>query len=149
MSNRKTLDEKILAAREEVKQKEARVKLLLQQQKRQANKDRNHRLCMRGGKVEKLLPELARLTEEQFETFVKKCLLSSYTKGVLADLAPPDPADGAVGGDDAAQSVGNAATQPTATAARTETPAPKPPAATHSPGANGNGKTAQAAKVAG
>ena len=92
MSNRKTIEEKIGAAKEEVRQKEARIKELLKQQKRQANKDRNHRLCKRGGLVEKLLPGLALITDEQFDVFVRKCLNTSHTKSVLTELAPAVPA---------------------------------------------------------
>ena len=90
MSNRKTINEKIEAAKIEKQQAEARIKKLLQEQKAQERKDRNHRLCKRGGKLEKLFPELARLTEEQFETFVEKCLRTNHTRRILAELAPPE-----------------------------------------------------------
>ena len=93
MSTRKTLDERIEAAREEVKQKGARVKELLQQQKKQERKDRTRRLCERGGKVEKLLPDLARLTDDQFEIFVEKTLLSGFAEKVLRQLVPPELAE--------------------------------------------------------
>jgi hypothetical protein len=90
MPNKKNYDEKIAAVKAEIAQKEARVKELLQQQKKQERAERTHRLCLRGGKLEKLLPELARLTEEQFETFVEKCLLTPHTKRMLSELAPPE-----------------------------------------------------------
>ena len=93
MTNRRTLDERITAAKEEVAQKEARVKALLQQQKTQERKDRTHRFCVRGGKLEKLLPALAVLTEEQFETFVQKTLLTGFAEKVLRGLVPQEPAD--------------------------------------------------------
>jgi hypothetical protein len=133
MANRKTLNEKIEAAKLEKEQAEARIKKLLQQQKAQARKDRNHRLCERGGKLEKLLPELARLTEEQFEIFVEKCLLTSFTRRVLSELAPPEPEqpDG----------------ENSATTAHTE-PAPKTSPAANNFGVNSNTKPADAARVA-
>ena len=88
MSNRKTLEEKIAAAKAEAAQMEARIKEMLKQQKAQERKERTHRLCKRGGQVESLLPGLARLTEEQFEIFVKKCLLTDHTKRILSELLP-------------------------------------------------------------
>lgn len=141
MANRKTINEKIEAAKLEKEQAEARIKQLIQQQKAQERKARNHRLCERGGKLEKLLPELARLTEEQFETFVEKCLLTSFTRRTLAELAPPEAeqpdGDTVQAGDSTA-----------AAAAHTE-PAPKTSPTAHNSGANGNGKSAEAARVAG
>ena len=101
MSNRKTLDERIAAAKEEADQKQARLKLLLQQQKTAERKARNHRLCERGGKIESLLPALAKLTEEQFHTFVEKTLLTPHTKRVLDELVPPDTANGQSSGTEA------------------------------------------------
>jgi len=88
----KTTLEKIEAAKEEIKQKEAQIKRLLQQQKAQERKDRNHRLCQRGGQVEKLLPGLVKLTDEQFSTFVQKTLLSGFAERVLHGLLPPENA---------------------------------------------------------
>ena len=116
MSNRKTLDERIEAAREEVKQKGARVKELLQQQRKQERKDRTHRLCERGGKVEKLLPDLARLTDDQFEIFVEKTLLSGFAEKVLRGLVPPAPEPEPDSGADLAQGGGAVAKTPTAIA---------------------------------
>ena len=155
MSNRKTLDQRIGAALEEIKQKEARYKELLQQQKAADRKARNHRLCKRGGQIESLLPGLAKLTDEQFKNFVDRCLNTSYTKRILSELAPPEaehPNDG------------NAATQPANTEVRSElAPALKstttaqnngvianssPAQTTAQPGANSNGKPVEAARVA-
>ena len=76
MSKRRTLEEQIELAQEEIKKKETRIKELLQRQRSKADKDRTHRLCRRGGLVEKLLPGLAVITDEQFETFVERFLLS-------------------------------------------------------------------------
>ena len=90
MSTRKTTAEKIEAAKIEKQQAEARIKKLLQEQKSQERKDRNHRLCKRGGQVEKLLPDLIRLTDEQFDTFVQKTLLTGFAEKVLRGLVPPE-----------------------------------------------------------
>ena len=92
MSTRKSTAEKIEAAKIEKQQAEARLKNLLQEQKSEERKARNHRLCKRGGQVEKLLPSLAILTDEQFETFVQKTLLSGFAEKVLRGLVPPTEA---------------------------------------------------------
>jgi len=90
MSTRKTTAEKIEEARLEKQQAENRIKNLIQEQKAEERKARTHRLCKRGGQVEKLLPELARLTDEQFDTFVQKTLLSGFAAKVLRGLAPSE-----------------------------------------------------------
>jgi len=91
MSTRKTTTEKIEAAKLEKQQAENRIKKLLQEQKAEERKVRTHRLCRRGGQVEKLLPDLVRLSDEQFDTFVQKTLLSGYAEKVLRGLVPPEP----------------------------------------------------------
>ena len=54
------------------------------------SKDRNHRLCKRGGLIEKLLPDLAQLTDEQFDNFVQKTLMSGFAEKILRGLVPPE-----------------------------------------------------------
>lgn len=94
MSNRKTLNEQIAAAKAEVAQKEARVKELLQRQKTEERKARNHRLCKRGGQLESLLPGLAELTEEEFATFVQKTLLTGFAEKILKGFTAAETANG-------------------------------------------------------
>ena len=148
MSTRKSIDERIEAAKAEREQMEARIKELQKQQKAQERKDRNHRFCVRGGKLEKLLPELAQLSEEQFEIFVKRCLLTNYTRGVLVELAPPKPAQ-QDGIDDIAQGEGNAETHVTVAATHGEqVSAPKPPEMAHNHVLSTTSKAGDAQRVA-
>jgi len=129
MSTRKNLDERIAAAKEETEKKQARLKLLMQQQKKEERKARNHRLCERGGKVESLLPSLAKLTDEQFHIFVEKTLLTPHTKRILDELLPHDTTadqNGVIVEPQSAETVKT--TQPSVT--------------------NGSGKTGDAARVA-
>jgi len=86
MANKRTIEERIEARREEKRQLEAQIKKLLQEQRAQKNKDRTHRLCKRGGLVEKYLPELIELTDDQFQIFINKCLLSNFTMKTLSEL---------------------------------------------------------------
>jgi len=83
----KTRLEKIASIGGEIEQLKNRQKLLLQQHNTQERKARTHRLCKRGGIVEKLLPGLAALTDSQFDTFVEQVMLSGYAEKVLSGLA--------------------------------------------------------------
>jgi hypothetical protein len=89
MATRRTTAERIADTRERIEQYENQMKLLLHKQKEKERKERTHRLCERGGIVEKLLPGLIRLTPEQFDVFLQKTLLTPYTKRVFDELAPP------------------------------------------------------------
>ena len=80
---RRTLEEQIAQALEELKQKEARVRDLRARQRTQDDKARTHRLCRRGGYLESKLPELITITDEQFYTFVEKALLSGFAQKIL------------------------------------------------------------------
>ena len=132
MSNRKTLDEKLEVAKIEKQQAEARIKKLRQEQKDVERKARNHRFCKRGGFMEKLLPGLALLTDEQFETFFKNTTANNYGRKALAELVPPEP-------ESTADKNGGDAEPPSAETAKTTQP----------PATNGNGKTGDASRVAG
>jgi hypothetical protein len=114
----KTINDKLAQAQLEKEQAEARIKQLIQQQKAQERKDRNHRLCKRGGLVEKLLPDLAKLTDAQFETFVDKTLLSGFAEKVLKQLVPPpsDPTNEPEGGADMVHTEPTDASKPAQTA---------------------------------
>ena len=82
----KTLDAKIEAVKAEMKQKEALIKKLIQQQKAQERKDRTKRLCSRHGLFEKLLPDSINLTDEQFETFLRRTIAKDFGRGKLAEI---------------------------------------------------------------
>ena len=87
----KTRQERIGGIDDEIARLRKRQALLRQQQSKQERKERTHRLCKRGGIVEKLLPDMARLTDGQFEVFVEKVLLTPQAAKVLSGLAPPLP----------------------------------------------------------
>ena len=87
MSTRKPLSEQIEAAQAEIKQKENRLKELLQKHRAQERKERTHRLCERGGYLESILPETIPLTDEQFKSFLDKTLLTDFARRILNGLA--------------------------------------------------------------
>jgi hypothetical protein len=138
MAIRRTLDEQIDAAKQKIEQKENYLKGLLGKQKEKERKARNHRLCQRGGVIEKALPDIIMLTDEQFGVFVQKALLSGYAARVIKELLPP----AAPMVTDAPPSGGTTADKPfggnpQATAAT----APKPPVAPNTHGGSANNKT--------
>jgi len=153
MANRKTLEEQIAQAREEVRQKEARIKQLEARQRSDEDKKRTHRLCKRGGLVERLYPCLAKLTDDEFDVFVEQVLKTDHAKSVLDKLSTAPLADNgndtntARIGDNATQKPVEAVTQteitsapkPVETAAQTViTPAAKPAQTPNSNGTGGN-----------
>jgi len=87
MSKLRPLDERIESAREEIKQKENRLKELLQRQKAKERTDRNHRLCQRGAHLESILPDTIPLTFEQFKAYLNKTLLTEYANRILRELS--------------------------------------------------------------
>jgi hypothetical protein len=138
----KTVDARIEAAKEEIKQKEALIKKLLQQQKAQERKERNHRLCKRGGLVEKLLPGLIKLSDEQFQTFVDKTLLTGFAEKILRGLVPletePGEADNGTDTGQSSDSVTPHTTEPQEQ--KNAAPAPKPTATAQGNTTGGKGE---------
>ena len=83
---RKPASVKLDDVRERIEELKKEEKKLVQEQSKEEQKQRTHRLCKRGGEVEKLLPDLKTLSEEQFYLFVEKTLLTDSTKRILADI---------------------------------------------------------------
>ena len=61
--------------------------------KDEERKAKNRRHCKRGAVMEKALPDLIAITDEQFNAFVEKVLATNHTKNVLADLVKQNNAD--------------------------------------------------------
>ena len=79
----KTTAEKLTSVEEQIKQLENQKKLLLQQQKTQERKARDHRLCKRGAYLEKIVPDTIQFTDEQFYQFLDKMLKTDRTNQIL------------------------------------------------------------------
>ena len=84
--SRKPVSERLEKVLADIENLENQRKQLLNEQKENTNKKRTHRLCKRGGFVEKLLPDLIILTEEQFETFVKRTTANDFGRKILAEM---------------------------------------------------------------
>jgi hypothetical protein len=144
MAKRRTTEEIIAAVQEELAQKQARLDKLLKDQQKKDDKARTNRLCKRHGYIESVLPDLIRLTDEQFNLFVKRALQSEFAKRTLKEILPPEePKNGtgtAQGGEPNAQKPTGAAAQLTLDLAD------KPPQSPQNNGTatpqNGNGASA-------
>ena len=86
----KTTAEKIVSVQERRQQLDNEMKRLQQQERAEERKKRNHRICKRGGLLEKLLPDTITLTDEQFEQFLKKVMLNDQTRRTLERYAPKE-----------------------------------------------------------
>jgi hypothetical protein len=82
----KTINEKIAEAQAKIEQYKNQEKQLIQKQKTQERKDRTKRLCSRHGLLEKYMPDLITVTDEQFEMFIKKGIDTSYGRNILAEI---------------------------------------------------------------
>jgi hypothetical protein len=61
-------------------------KNIIQAQKAAERKARTHRLCKRGGEIEKNLPGIETLTEDEFKAFANITFLTPYSKKELAKI---------------------------------------------------------------
>jgi len=82
----KTRIEKIAGIEEEIAQLLAAKKELLQAQKESDRKERTNRLCKRAGHLESLLPDSIKLTNERFNVFLEKTVITEFAKRILRDL---------------------------------------------------------------
>jgi len=86
MSNRKTREEKLEAARMQKEEAESKIKELLKEQRKAARKARDNRLYKRAGIFESLLPDTINLTDEQFTTFLHATAANKFGKDKLAKM---------------------------------------------------------------
>ena len=90
----KTKIEKIAGIEEEIRQLENKRRQLMQAQKAQERKDRTKRLCRCMGLFESLLPDAINLTDEQFQIFLEKTVLTEQSRRILDGLTTRRVADG-------------------------------------------------------
>ena len=95
----KTRIEKIAGYEDKISKLKEQMKTEMQKQKKDERNNRTKRLCTRHGLMEKLMPDLINITDEQFEIFVKTGINTSYGKKRLAEImghngnpAPQTPA---------------------------------------------------------
>ena len=130
----KTTAEKIANKDERIQQLMNEKKQLIQKQKADERRTRTSRLCRRHGLLEKYLPDLITITDEQFETFVKKAINNNYGRDALAEIvgkadktAEPQTAETAAQSNPPPAAKSTQAAQGNATSGN-----PNPPKAEHS-----------------
>jgi len=82
----KTNTEKIGSIDEQMAQLAARKKRLIQQENQRLRKERNSRLYRRHGLLEKYMPSLAVITDQQFDMFIRRAIDTGYGQKILAEL---------------------------------------------------------------
>jgi hypothetical protein len=92
--------QRIESIQTQIQELEKQQKQLLQRQKAAERKARTHRICKRGGEIEKLLPGIETLSEEEFKAFANITFLTPYSKKelakILANKAAAKPVEEAV-----------------------------------------------------
>jgi hypothetical protein len=78
--------QRIESIQTQIQELEKQQKQLLQRQKEAERKARTHRICKRDGEIEKLLPGIETLTEEEFKAFANITFLTPFSKGKLAGI---------------------------------------------------------------
>ena len=68
-------------------EKIAQIKNLQKQERQKYNKEeraaRTRRLCSRHGLLEKMLPEIINITDEQYQAFLEKAVTNNYGRDIL------------------------------------------------------------------
>jgi len=150
MSTRKTTAERIEAAKLEKQQAEARIKKLLQEQKADERKRRNHRIIKRGANLESLLPDTIMLSDARFHAFLTKTVANDFGRKILAEFVTAQEKEDAANAASAAADGATPAPMPEAAAQKPTVPAPLKPAQMQSAqGATDAGRTVDGARQAG
>ena len=86
MAAKRSRPERIVLKREHILQLENELKVLENQEKEAERKARTKRLCRRGGFIESLLPDTVILSDDRFESFVKRHIANKYGTDMLNKL---------------------------------------------------------------
>ncbi|ANU49304.1 hypothetical protein ADH76_26015 [Enterocloster clostridioformis] len=84
---REELTAEIEEAKKKMRQYKNREKILRQKLSREERKERNHRLCKRGGYMESLVPELITMPDNEAEVFLRLALRSAPAREFLRKRA--------------------------------------------------------------
>ena len=82
----KSRAEKIASFEERIDQLMKQKKQETQKLKADERKERTKRLCKRHALLEKFMPDLATITDEQFEVFIKTGIDTTYGRNKLAEI---------------------------------------------------------------
>ena len=84
---REELQAEIEDGKKKIRQYENRSKMLDRRLAIEKRKERNHRLCSRGGFMESIVPELITMTDEDAQTFFRLALTSEPAREFLRKRA--------------------------------------------------------------
>ena len=84
---REELQAELEDGKKKIRQYENRAKIIKQKLSLEERKARNHRLCMRGGFMESLVPELIVMTDEEAKVFLRLALTSEPAREFLKKRA--------------------------------------------------------------
>ena len=119
MSTRRTTTERIETQREKIVQMQNEVKRLKRIQNTEDRKARNHRICVRGGHIESILPDTIGLSDARFFTFLERTVANDFGRKILTTLkAEQDKEDAINAKVEATVSSGNPADSATFAAAQ-------------------------------
>ena len=86
MAITKTYESQIEAIQEDIKQREHRLKELIQKKKEQDRKDRTHRLIERGAILESLIENPETFTNDQIKAFLEKTIQTPFANKILTQF---------------------------------------------------------------
>jgi len=86
MSKTKTRADKIASYEEQIAQLQNKMKDEIKKRNEEERKARTKRLCTRHGMLEKHMPDLITLTDEQFESFITRAINTSYGRDTLSKI---------------------------------------------------------------
>ena len=84
---REELTAEIEDSKKKIRQFENREKMLRQKLSKEERRTRSHRLCVRGGFIESIVPELITMTDEDAQTFFRLALTSEPAREFLRKRA--------------------------------------------------------------
>ena len=82
----KTVEEKIAIKDAKIQQLMNEKKAILQREKAKERKERNNRLCRRHGLLEKFMPDLISITDDQFEAFIRTGISTNHGRKRLGEI---------------------------------------------------------------
>jgi len=77
---------RIEGIKEKIQQLENLQKEILQEYKEDLKKERTHRICKRGGMVEKFMPESVEFTDDQMKWLLEILLTSGFAKKKIEEM---------------------------------------------------------------
>ena len=84
--NTKTAEEKVAIKDAKIQKLQNEKKKILQQEKAKERKERNHRLYRRHGLLEKFMPDIITITDDQFEAFIRTGINTTYGNKRLGEI---------------------------------------------------------------